>query len=77
MCVYCEWLHAGVGELKSCIQMSSTDRKYGLTGNCEIDTQLMLKHSYYPILLFHHYFMTSEASVDYGLGRSGKEEGII
>ena len=90
MCVYCEWLHAGVGELKSCIQMSSTDRKYGLIGNCEIkwnswcemlstvvDTQLMLKHSYYPILLFHHYFMTSEASVDYGLGRSGKEEGII
>ena len=40
-------------------------------------TQLMLKNSYYPILLFHHYFMNSKVSVDYGLGRSGKEEGII
>jgi len=78
------------GELKSCIQMSSTDRKYGLTANCEIkwnswcemlstvvNTQLMLKNSYYPILLFHHYFMNSEVSVHYGLGRSGKKEGII
>ena len=42
-----------------------------------VNTQLMLKNSYYPILLFHHYFMNSEVSVHYGLGRSGKKEGII